>query len=411
MNGNYSIFAKSMNGVVSISDGISLIQNGIASHENIIYNDYIKSSDNTTSLTNDTLDTDNVICDNITAININGTNETVDTLNCTNLNCDETGFIVDGTTNMITSNFPQVNNSSLTIQQNSLNMYDSNINQTGAPTKNILKDTEIIGLLETSNITQKTGSTILKNINCDNITMSSNSSITQNGSTIGNSFGSTTVNVLNILQSISLPADITISGARYTDDLDMVGGSRITQDVTSAGANYNTFMYSKFSKLDVSGNLNVTGTTTNLLNTIINGISTLNGDIIQSGGVCTLLAISCNQLSLNSNKDLFFSLGTGKINQSVCTAGVQNLLNDILMNSNSSLTMRGTGIISQSGTSTNSFKNTVIFGTFGVTGLSSLNAIYDSNNRNNNHNNSNNGNYYKYIRYYFKCWKYYMGRI
>jgi len=48
MNGDYTILDRSMNGIRTVTDGISIISNGIATHENVYYNEFIKSADEKT---------------------------------------------------------------------------------------------------------------------------------------------------------------------------------------------------------------------------------------------------------------------------------------------------------------------------------------------------------------------------
>ena len=58
MLGYTSGFDKSMNGVRTLTDGISIIQDGTASHENVIYSDFVKSETNETIILKDTITTE-----------------------------------------------------------------------------------------------------------------------------------------------------------------------------------------------------------------------------------------------------------------------------------------------------------------------------------------------------------------
>ena len=372
----YTIFDKSMNGIKTLTDGISNISNGKASHNNIEYNDFIKSNDNKTLIINNKITTENIQAQNLqTDIlqtnNITSNTGTINNLNCTNLNVDN-GFEVSGDLNTITSNFISTFNKNITLQSSTLNLYSSDINQTGT-TSNILKDTLINGTLTLgSDIIQSGGNTILKNITCDSITMNTNNSINQNGSSISNNFGTSTINNLTVLGTLTLPSNTNLPATNYTDDITMNSGARIIQNQTYTGTNYNSFIRSNIKGIDLNGNIIQSSGNSTLLNTIIQGTAQIQGDITQTSGSSIMKAITCEQLTLNSNKDLYFLSGTGKINQSLITSGINNLMTDILMNKNCNISMSGTGIISQYGTGTNNFKNSIINGTLDVTNITSL---------------------------------------
>lgn len=371
MNGDYSIFNNSMNGVITLSDGVSFISDGQAQHENVIYSNFIKSEDEATTLTNNTLTTETIIATTLNATNISANSETLGTLTVTNLNVDNYGFYVNGFGNTITSSLPTTMNNTLKIVGNEFTLENGNINQIGTTSSNILKTTSINGSLTCqSDLIQTGGNTILKNITCDNVTMNSNKSISQSGSGVSNSLGTTTVSNLVVTSSMTFPASVTIPSASQTGDLSFTDGARIIQDLTEAGTNYNTLMYSKIEKLDVNGNITQTSGTTTILNTTIQGTAQIQGDITQTSGQSVFKAIGCDQVSLNANKDVFFSNGTGKIDQSVSTG--TNNLSAITMNANTNFTQSGTGIVSQSGTGTNALKNTSITGTLAVSSSSTF---------------------------------------
>lgn len=371
MNGDYSIFNNSMNGVITLSDGVSFISDGQAQHENIIYTNFVKSEDEATILTNDTLTTVDITATNINATNITANAETLGTLTVTNLNVDNYGFYVNGFSNTISSSLPTTMNNTLKIVGNEFTLENGNINQIGTTSTNTLKTTSINGTLTCqSDLVQTGGNTVLKNITCDNLTMNSNKSITQTGSGVSNSLGSTTVSDLVVTSSMTFPSTVTIPSATQNGDLSFTNGARIIQDLTQAGTNYNTLMYSKLAKLDVTGNITQTSGTATLLNTTIQGTAEIQGNITQTSGQSVFKAIGCDQLSLNANKDLFFSNGTGKIDQSVSTG--TNAMSAITMNANTNLTLAGTGIVSQTGTGTNALKNTSITGTLAVSSTSTF---------------------------------------
>jgi len=371
MNGDYSIFNNSMNGVITLSDGISFITEGQAQHENIIYSNFIKSEDEKTILTNNSLTTETIDADNLNVTNITANSETVGVLNCTTLNVDNYGFYVDGFGNTISSSLPTTMNNTLKIMANEFTLENGNINQIGTTSVNTLKTTTINGSLTCqSDLIQTGGNAVLKNITCDNVTMNSNKSISQSGSGISNSFGTSTISNLVVTTSMTFPASVTIPDAEQTGDLTFTGGARIIQDLTEAGTNYNTFMFSKIAEIEVNGDITQTSGATTLQNTTIEGTLEIQGDITQTAGQAVFKAIGCDQLSLTANKDIFFANGTGRIDQSLSSG--TNLLNTITMNANRNLTQSGTGILSQSGTGTNALKNTSITGTLAVSSSSTF---------------------------------------
>lgn len=371
MFGYQTVLDKSMNGVKTLSDGKSIISDGIATHNNIVYTSTIKSSDVKTTLTNDTITTENLDVDSLNATNISANSETVGILTCTTLNADNYGFYIDGFNNNVSSSLPITVNNNLKVVGDELTIENSNLNQIGTTTTNNLKTTSINGTLTCqSDLVQTGGNTVLKNITCDNLTMNNNKSIAQSGAGVSNSLGNTQISHLVVTSSMSFPSSITIPDAEQTGDLTFTNGARIIQDLSEAGDNYNTLMYSKISKADINGNLvQISGNTT-LLNTTIQGTAEIQGDIEQTAGQCVLKAIGCDQITLNVNKDIYFNNGTGKIDQSV-SSGV-NLLNGIVMNANNNLQQSGTGILSQSGTGTNALKNTSITGTLNVSSSTTL---------------------------------------
>lgn len=353
MLGYSSTLDKSMNGVKTLTDGISIISDGVATHENIIYNDYIKSSDGQTEITTNEIYTFNVTCENVYADNLIGQNTETNVLNCDYLyvnnvnNPLENVMEVDGNLNKLkmigTSEF-----------RNTVNVINTNLSQTQGGTIqqtgtnfNTLKDTKINGFLEVgSNITQTGGNTTLKDVTCDNITQNSNKGITQSGTSVSNTFsGTTTIKNLTILDSVTFPSNVTIPGTTTNDDIIMQDDAVITQDITTTTTKFNTLRDTKTLNLDVDGNINQTksGATATLKNTIIQGTSTLQGDIEQTAGFTKLNTIECNNITLRENNDINFS-GTGKINQ-IGTGS--NTMNSITLNNNQNITFNGTGIISQ----------------------------------------------------------------
>lgn len=371
MNGDYSIFNNSMNGVITLSDGVSTITDGQAQHENIIYSNFIKSENGETVLTTNTLTTKTINASNLTVTTINADAETVGVLTCTTLNVNNYGFYVDGFGNTISTSLPTTMNNTLKVVANEFTLENGNINQIGTTAVNNLKTTSINGSLTCqSDIIQQGGNSVLKNVTCDNLAMNSNKSISQSGAGVSNSLGSTTISNLVVTSTMSFPSTVTIPEAEQTGDLTFTGGARIIQDLTEAGTNYNTLMYSKIAKVEANGDVTQTSGTATLQNTVIQGTAQIQGDITQTSGQSVFKAIGCDQLTLTANKDVFFSNGTGKIDQSLSSG--TNTLNAITMNANRNLTQSGTGILSQSGTGTNALKNTSITGTLAVSSSATL---------------------------------------
>ena len=351
MIGDYSVLEKSMNGVKTLSDGISTISNGIATHENVIYTEYIKSEDEKTEILNDTINTENINAENIYGSTINSGDLTSNTLNCNYLYVNDLNnplqdvMEVNGFTKKLimysTSEFRDTVN---VINANMVQTQGGTIQQTGT-NFNTLKDTKINGFIEVgSNIVQTGGSSTFRDVTCDNITMNANKGITQSGSS-SNTFGPTSITNLTITNSVIFPSQIEIAGTTTTDDIIMNNDSVITQDITVSTNKFNKLRYTKALDLDIDGNITQTkaNATATLQNTIIEGTSTLQGDIEQTAGFTKLNTIECNNITLRENNDLNLS-GTGKINQ-VGTG--ENTMNAITLNNNQNLTFNGSGIISQ----------------------------------------------------------------
>lgn len=350
MFGYTSIYDKSMNGVKVLSDGISIISDGVAQHENIIYSDYIKSQDGKTEIINNKITTEIVDCQDLISDDIMSLEINTDLLKTKNIKVIDTSgneiFIGDGINKKFTFNGNTEFNEPLTIINKVLNQTQGGyIYQTGT-NYNTLKDTKINGYLEVgSNFTQTGGSTTLKDLSVDNITQNANKGITQSGSGVSNTLGTSTITNLTITGSITFPSEVEIPGTTTSDDIIMNGSSVITQDTTNTTTKFNKFRYTKTLSLDVGGDLTMTeaGTTATLKDTIIQGSTTLQGDIEQTAGFTKLNTIECNNITLRENNSLNIS-GTGKINQ-IGTG--ENIMNAIVLNNNQNLTFNGTGIISQ----------------------------------------------------------------
>jgi hypothetical protein len=352
MIGDYTVYERSMNGVKTLSDGISYITDGEATHTTITYTDFLQSSDQLTILTNDTVTSVNVICDTLTA-----DTTSIQTVNATTVDCDRlyvrdasNNIVVDfngATNNLAFNGISNFNNTINVTNKNIVQTQTGEINQTGTGT-NDLKDTNINGFLVVgSNITQSGGSTSLKDVTCDNLTMRSGKSITQSGTSVSNTFaGTSTIKDLIILDSVIFPSSVVVPGTTTTDDIVMEDDSVIIQDLTvEPSGKTNIFRNTKTLELDVDGNLDMikAGSTATLKNTIIQGTAEIQGDITQTTGATVLKTISCNNITLNVDQNITQS-GTGYITQS---GTGNNTLKAIELTNNSNLTFNGNGIISQ----------------------------------------------------------------
>ncbi len=352
MNGDYTILEKSMNGIKTLSDGISIISNGEATHENIFYTEFIKSEDEKTILLNDTITTETINVDTLNALDIVSDEVSTGILSCDYLYVNDVNnplqdvLEVDGNLRKMKlygqAEFRDVVN---IINVNAVQTQGGTIQQTGT-NFNTLKDTKINGFLEVgSNITQTGGSAVLKDLTCDNISQNANKGITQSGSGVSNTLGTSTITNLTITGTVTFPSSVEIPGTTTSDDIIMNGNSVITQDTTVSTTKFNKFRYTKTLALDVGGNLSMTeaGTTATLKNTVIQGTTELQGDIEQTAGFTKLNTIECNNITLRVNNDINIS-GTGKITQ---TGTGVNTMSAISLNNNQNLTFNGSGIISQ----------------------------------------------------------------
>lgn len=353
LNGDYSIFERSMNGVKTLSDGISTITDGVATHDKIFYTDEIQSSpDGQTTIGQTSITTIDVFCDTLTADNTDVTNMNADVIDSLRLRINDVSnnIIYDLNGNNSTAIFNGQTNFNNTVTLTNTNFTQTQtgeINQSGTGT-NDLKDTNINGFLVVgSNITQNGGSTSLKDITCDNLTMRSGKSITQSGNTVSNTLaGTTTTKDLIILDSVVFPPNVTVPGTTTTDDIIMDGSSVIIQDLTvEPSGKTNIFRNTKTLDLEVDGDLDMikAGSTATLKNTIIQGTAEIQGDITQTTGATVLKTISCNNITLNADQLITMS-GTGYITQSGTGT---NTLKAITLTNNSNLTFNGNGIISQ----------------------------------------------------------------
>lgn len=349
----YNTLQKSMNGVKVLTDGISFISDGNAQHDNIIYNDYIKSESGQTTISNDTLETINVICSDLTSDDF-----TTQTITAENIQANYLKIInkltsailleVDGITqNQILSNVVMVLNNLLQIVNADIHQTQTGRIYQQGTNSNYFKDSYINGYLEVgSNIIQSGGSSSLKDLTVDSISMRSDKSIVQSGSNVSNSLGGTTTmkNVI-ITDSVVLPANIEIPDFTTNDDIIMQDDSVIIQDITNTTTNKNILRNTKTQVLEIDGNitqLNGNGTAT-LKNTIIQGTAELQGDITQTAGTTVLKTLRCNNITLNDDQLITMS-GLGYITQSGTGT---NTMKAISLLSNANLTFSGTGIISQ----------------------------------------------------------------
>ena len=351
MNGQYSIFNRSMNGITTISDGAgSFITDGQAIHDKIFFTDEVEATQGTTKLTQTEVITTNVNCDQLTATTTNIATMTADSVNTDRLIVYDASnnIITDLNGNNSTSTFNGVSNFNNTINVTNKNIVQTQtgiINQSGTGTNN-MKDTNVNGFLVLgSNITQNGGSTSLKDVTCDALTLRSGKSITQSGTT-DNTLSKTTVTELIILDAVTFPSNVTVPGTTTTDDIVMQGDSVIIQDLTvEPSGQTNILRNTKTLDLEVDGDLDMikAGSSATLKNTTIQGSAEIQGDITQTTGSTILKTISCNNITLNADQNITQS-GSGYITQSGTGT---NTLKAIELTNNSNITFNGNGIISQ----------------------------------------------------------------
>ena len=367
MNGQYSIFNRSMNGITTISDGAgSFIADGQAIHDDIFFTDEIEATQGTTNLNQSSVTTTNVICDDLTATTTNIGTLTADSVNTDRIIVYDTSnnIITDLNGTNSTSTFNGVSNFNNTINVTNKNFNQTQtgiINQSGTGT-NELKDTDVNGFLNIgSNITQNGGSTSLKDVTCDTLTLRSGKSIIQSGTT-SNSLSDTTVSNLIITTSVSFPSDVTIPGTTTNDDIIMLEDSIIDQSLLDEpSGKTNIFRNTKTLDLEVDGDFDMSkgGSSATLKNTTIEGTAEIQGDITQTTGSTTLKTISCNNITLNADQNITQS-GSGYISQS--GTGF-NLMKTIELTTNSNIKFYGTGILDQPyNTSVNVLNNTRVAG-------------------------------------------------
>lgn len=351
MNGQYSIFNRSMNGITTISDGAgSFITDGIAVHDDVFFTNEIEATQGTTKLTQTEVITTDVICDDLTASTTNITTLTADTVNTDRV------IVYDASNNIVTdlngtnstSTFNGVSNFNNTINVTNKNIVQTQtgeINQSGTGT-NDFKDSNVNGFLVVgSNITQNGGSTSLKDVTCDTLTLRSGKSIIQSGTT-SNSLSDTTVSNLIITTSVQFPSEVTIPGTTTDGDIVMLEDSIIDQSLLDEpSGKTNIFRNTKTLNLEVDGDFDMSkgGSSATLKNTTIEGTAEIQGDITQTTGSTVLKTISCNNITLNADQNITQS-GTGFITQ---TGTGTNNLKAIDLTTNSNLTFNGNGIISQ----------------------------------------------------------------
>lgn len=359
----YNTLQKSMNGVKVLTDGVSFISDGNAEHQNIVYTEYITSDSGQTTLSSDGLITDSIVCDSIDcqtfdASDVQANSIEAKYLKIINQLTSSILFEVDGITqNKIIANVQMTLN-------NILQLINADIQQTQTgriyqqgTNNNYLKDTYINGYLEVaSNITQSGGSTSLKDLTIDNLTMRTDKGIFQSGTNVTNSLGgTTTIKTLVVTDSVVLPANIEVPDFTTNDDIIMQSDAVIIQDVTTVTTNKNILRATKTLDFEVDGNFTQikAGAIATLKNAIIQGTTQLQGDITQTAGNSVFNTISCNNITLNTDQIITQS-GTGYIIQSGTGT---NTFKAITMLINTNITQSGTGIISQALSGINVFSH------------------------------------------------------
>ena len=346
----YNTLYKSMNGIKVVSDGISFISEGIAQHEDIIYNNTIMSNDSKTILKNNNIKTETIECNSINTDSLITTDIEADNIQTKYFkvldSLDKNIFLVDGLLNDMIYSYKQFNfNEKLYIVDKDIHQVQTGkIYQQGTG-ENQLKDTYVNGYLKVgSNITQTGGSSSLGALTVDTITQNAGKGITQSGD-VSNTFGGTSqMKNLIITDSIVFPSTVEVPAVTTSDDILMNGNAVITQEVSTLTTKFNNFRNTRTLNLTIDGDITqIKGLgTVSLKNTTIGGTTTLQGDITQTAGATELKTIRCNNITLNDNQIITMS-GTGYITQSGTGT---NTLKTINMISNANINQTG-GIISQ----------------------------------------------------------------
>ena len=274
---DYSIFSDSMNGIITLTDGHLNIENGIiqnakhinasigtfnnlssieiTNHDISINDNLILITDNTSNIINNT----NLIDVNIIDISDNKQNISNNKLDISS-NTDR--IIVLEQSNL------DISNELITIHSDiSDNRHDININKGDialnilaiqSNASNILFNSSKIdnNYLDISDIQQNPiFDGILPDINTGNINQS-NKSIVQTGTT-NNQLQTTTIADLNVLNSITLPSDITIDAATHNNVVQYNDTGYIIQTINN-NTPANQFRDTTFTNLTVSGSIDQT---------------------------------------------------------------------------------------------------------------------------------------------------------
>ncbi|RYZ97415.1 MAG: hypothetical protein EOP47_21705, partial [Sphingobacteriaceae bacterium] len=222
-------------------------------------------------------------------------------------------------------------NSNNTNTLRNINMANAHvISQTGTGT-NVFKDSQISTITSVGGITQSSGSSSLRDVTCNDITMRSGKSITQSGTT-NNNLGTTTVSNLVVLTSMEFPAEVTVPEATQTGDLTFTGDAKIVQDITSSTTN--VFKDSSFKSM------------------------TVNGDITQTSGTATFKTLTCENpsysgdlLTLTDDSSATFENVT--INKELSVLGNTTLTNLSLLDASGNIVVSDTEFRRIAGLSSN----------------------------------------------------------
>jgi hypothetical protein len=177
------------------------------------------------------------------------------------------------------------------------------INQGTGASINQMGRTNFKNTITCGNLSQTSGSTTLKDVNCNVLTQPTNAYITQQGtSVVANNLRTTYITDLVVSNSISLPSTVVLPSTTYTGDI-IMNDSRVVQNDTT-GTKQNQFINTDFiSDVYVDGNFSMTNLTKTctLKNVNCDGDSIFNGSISQSTGAnsfgdSTFTNLTCNNL-------------------------------------------------------------------------------------------------------------------
>jgi hypothetical protein len=212
------------------------------------------------------------------------------------------------------------------------------ITQSSSSSNTFGSSTFINTLTQEADIIQTSGSTILQDTNIGILNQADGKYITQQGASGSNTLRTTYVTDLTILNSLTLPSDISMPTATYTNaDIVMVDGS-----IIQSGTGENQLIETDFiGDVSIDGNLIMSNAlkSCQLQNTTFNGVSSFAGDVTQISGsnsfqdsIFTNITSSNNITTATLNTSLISNEEFNTLNNIDITKTIQEQLNTKLNN-------------------------------------------------------------------------------